>query len=113
MSSPPSPMPGSPVIILVSKDHSESLRDAFWRYSREYELREAGSHAEALAIADGVTGSGGMVAMFAAESALPDADILDACREWKTAVPGARPVLLAPLERFLWAVSAPWGITTR
>ena len=101
MSSPSSPAPGSPVIVLVSKDHSQNIRDAFWRYSREYDLRDAGSHAEALAIADEATSGGGMVAMFAADTALPDADILDACREWKSAVPGARLVLLAPLERFL------------
>ena len=101
MSSPQSPLPGSPVIVLVSKDRAESLRDAFWRYSREYELRDAASHAEALAIAEEVTGGGGQVCMFVADSALPDADIIDACKEWKSAVPGARLVLLAPLERFL------------
>ncbi len=101
MSDSPSPEPGSPVIVLVTEQLSESFRDAFWRYSREYDLREARSHAEALAIANDVVASGGKVAMFAAESTLPDADILDACKQWKSADPGARLVVLARLQRFI------------
>ena len=101
MSDPSSPEPGSPVIVLVSEQLSENFRDAFWRYSREYDLREAHSHSEALAIANDVVANGGKVAMFAAQSTLPDADIVDACTQWKSADPGARLVVLAQLQRFI------------
>ena len=101
MSDSPSHEPGSPVIVLVTEQLSESFRDAFWRYSREYDLREAHSHAEALEVANEVVANGGKVAMFAAESTLPDTDIVDACKQWKSVDAGARLVVLARLQRFV------------
>jgi thioredoxin reductase (NADPH) len=92
---------GAPVIVLVSEEHAEQLRDEFWRYSREYDLRTARSSAEALAVTAKVVDAGGLVAMFASDCVLPDADIRDAFRQWREAVPAARRVVVPPLERFL------------
>lgn len=90
-----------PVIVLVSEEHCERLRDEFWRYSREYDLRTARSCAEALAVADEVLDAGAMVAMFVSDCELPDENIRDACRKWQAAVPTARRVVAPPIERFL------------
>ena len=90
-----------PVILLVSDDHPERLRDEFWRYSREYDLRPARSSAEALEVTAQVLDSGGQVAMFAADCVLPDADIREAFRQWHAAVPTACRVVVPPIERFL------------
>jgi thioredoxin reductase (NADPH) len=96
-----SPEPAGPVIVLVSEEHAERLRDEFWRYSREYELRVARSSAEALAVTADVLDSGGQVAMYAADCVLPDEDIRDAMRAWRAAVPTACRVVVPPAERFL------------
>ncbi len=90
-----------PVLLLVSDEHCERLRDEFWRYSREYDLRTARSCAEALAVTADVLDAGATVALFVSDSVLPDADIRDACRQWRDAVPTARTVLVPPMERFL------------
>lgn len=95
------PTNGAPVIVLVAEEHCERLRDEFWRYSREYDLRTARSAAEALAVAAEVMADGGMVAMFVSDSVLPDQDIREACRLWQAAVPTARRVVAPPTERFL------------
>ncbi len=91
----------SPAILLVSEEYSERLRDEFWRYSREYELHTARSSAEALEVTADVLASGGSVAMFVADCVLPDADIREAFRQWRAAVPTARRVVVPPLDRFL------------
>lgn len=96
-----SPANGAPVILLVAEEHCERLRDEFWRYSREYDLRTARSSAEALAVAAEVLAEGGMVAMFVSDSVLPDQDIREACRLWLAAVPTARRVVVPPAERFI------------
>jgi thioredoxin reductase (NADPH) len=93
--------PALPVILLVSADHAQRLRDEFWRYSREYDLRTARSSAEALAVTAAVLDAGGRVAMFAADCVLPDADIRDAFRRWHAAVPTASRVVVPPIARFL------------
>lgn len=97
--------PAAPVIVLVGEEHSERLRDEFWRYSREYDLRTARSAAEALAVAEEVLAGGADVALFVSDAVLPDADIRDACRRWQKAVPTARRVVAPPVERF----ASHWG----
>jgi thioredoxin reductase (NADPH) len=96
-----SPEPAGPVIVLVSGEHAERLRDEFWRYSREYELRVARSSSEALAVTADVLDSGGQVAMYAADCVLPDADIRAAMQQWRAAAPTACRVVVPPVERFL------------
>jgi thioredoxin reductase (NADPH) len=95
------PEAAAPVILLVSEDHCEQLRDEFWRYSREYDLRTARSCAEALAVAAEVGDAGGTVALFVTDSVLPDEDLREACRQWRAAVPTARRAVVPPLDRFL------------
>ena len=91
----------APAIVLVSEELSEALKDEFWRYSREYDLRTARSCEQALAVTEEIVDSGGDVAMFVSDCVLPDADVLDAFRLWRTAVPTARRVMAPPAERFL------------
>ncbi len=92
---------GAPAIILVSDEHGERLRDEFWRYSREYDLRVARSSAEALAVAAEVLESGARVAMFVSDCVLPDEDLLVALQRWRAAVPTSRRAVVPPIERFL------------
>lgn len=89
------------MILLVSEDHCEQLRDEFWRYSREYDLRTARSCAEALAVTAEVLDAGAMVALFVSDCVLPDEDIREAFRRWRAEVPTARRAVVPPMERFL------------
>jgi thioredoxin reductase (NADPH) len=97
----PSPAAGAPAIVLVSEEHAEDLRDAFWRYSREYDLRTARSSTEALAVAAGVLEDGATAALFVTDSVLPDAELLEALPRWRALVPAARRVVAPPADRFL------------
>jgi thioredoxin reductase (NADPH) len=90
-----------PVILLVSGVHAEALLDAFWRYSREYDLRVAHSSAEAVQMATDVVGDGGQLALFVGDADLPDEDIRLACRRWHQIVPSARRLVLAELSTFV------------
>jgi len=98
---PPPPDADAPVIVLVSPDHAEKMRDEFWRYSREYDLRTASSSHDAEALARDVVGSGRRVAMFVSDTRLPDEDVRDAFRRWRDVVPTARRMVAAPVEHFL------------
>lgn len=91
----------APAIVLVSEELSDALKDSFWRYSREYELRTARSCEEALAVTAEIIDGGGDVAMFVSDYVLPDADVLDAFHRWRAAAPTARRVMAPPAERFL------------
>jgi thioredoxin reductase (NADPH) len=90
-----------PSIVLVSEEYADRLRQEFWRYSREYDLRTARSSAEAMTVAEQVRSEGGTVALFVADSRLPDDDILGAFHQWRALVPTARRMIAAPVERFL------------
>ena len=90
-----------PAIVLVSEELCESLRDAFWRYSREYDLHTARSFADAMAVTAELLETGATIAMFASDCVLPDADIREASRQWGEMVPTARRVVVPPMGRFL------------
>jgi thioredoxin reductase (NADPH) len=90
-----------PSIVLVSEEYAERLRDEFWRYSREYDLRTARSCAEARDVAARIRSDGGTVAMFVSDSRLPDERVLAAFAHWRALVPTARRMIAAPVERFL------------
>ena len=87
--------------MLVSGEYADRLGEAFWRYSREYDLRTAGSCAQALTVTQRVVEEGGTVALFVADSRLPDEHVLAAFGQWRTLVPAARRMIAAPVERFL------------
>ena len=90
-----------PAILLVSEEHADFLLDEFGRYARDYELIPARSCSEALAATKSHLESGGLVALFATDSVLPDAPVLEAFGHWRAAVPTARRAVVAPMERFL------------
>jgi thioredoxin reductase (NADPH) len=92
----------NPAIVLVSDTHTEAMLAAFPRYTAEYDVRSARSCAEALEVARAVQAEGGTVALFVSDTSLPDVDhVLRAFGEWRTVMPTARRMILAPWERFL------------
>ncbi len=101
MTASPSTAP-APVIVLASGEHTDTLLDVFWRYSREYDLRTAGSCREACEVTEDALAQGHQVAMFVTDSRLPDEEnVLAAFAEWRHLVPTARRLVVAPYDRFL------------
>jgi thioredoxin reductase (NADPH) len=90
-----------PAIILVSEEHADFLDDEFGRYRRDYDLRPVRSSAEAQAVAHAIRTAGGQVAMFVADSRLPDAHVLEAFADWRSVVPTARRLVVAHWDNFL------------
>ncbi len=99
----PSPSPSEPpVIALVSGEDVEALRDQFWRYSREYDLRTATTCREAEELTGEVLAEGRRVAMYVSDTRLSDEpDVLAAFHAWRQLVPTARRLVVAPYPRFL------------
>lgn len=94
-------MSAAPAIVLVSEHHVDDLQDAFGRYEREYDVRCARSCAEAEEVARDIVAGGGTVAMFVAESVLPDCHVLEGFHRWRAVVPNARRMIAAHWDRFL------------
>jgi thioredoxin reductase (NADPH) len=90
-----------PAILLVSAEHATFLLDEFGRYQRDYELTIALSAEEAEHEARSVVEAGSQVALIVTDSQLPDAEVGDAFRQWRTVVPSARRLVVPPWERFL------------
>src|SRR5829696_8279548 len=90
-----------PTILLVSELRGDLLAGEFGRYVRDYEVRTATTAAEAEHHAQDIRGAGGQVALLVTESALPDADVLDALDRWTAVVPTARCLVAAHVEGFL------------
>jgi thioredoxin reductase (NADPH) len=90
-----------PALILVSAERAAELADEFGRYRRDYDIHTATTAAEAEAVAARVKQDGGQVALFVAESRLPDAHVLEAFARWRTVVPTARRLVAAHWSRFL------------
>lgn len=90
-----------PALILVAPEHADELADEFGRYRRDYDIHSAASTAEAGALAQRIVEEGGQVAMFVAESQLPDAHVLEAFGRWRAVVPTARRLVAAHWSRFL------------
>jgi thioredoxin reductase (NADPH) len=89
-----------PTILVVSPDHAEHLVDEFGRYVRDYEVVAATSAAGALDRVREVTEAGGRIALFVVQSRLPDAHTQRAVHDWRTVVPTARRLVVAPWEHF-------------
>ncbi len=99
---PPGPVPA---IVLVSDEHREHLLDEFGRYARDYALHAVGSAAEATALTEALCADGCRVALFVAQSRLPDADVREALAGLRAVVPTARRLVVAHWDHFL--VDAP------
>jgi thioredoxin reductase (NADPH) len=90
-----------PALILVSETRCEQLADEFGRYRRDYDIHTATSAAEAKHVARRIVADGGQVAMFVAESRLPDANVLEAFHWWRMTVPTARRLIAAHWSVFM------------
>ncbi len=93
--------PERPAIVLISEHRGDFLRDEFDRYARDYYLRTARSCTETVSVLEELRASDRPVALFVAESRLPDADILDAFSAWRQVVPTARRMIAAHHDDFL------------
>ena len=89
----------NPAIVIVAPEHAAELLDEFGRYARDYDLRTADvgrrtprTVAAAVRVVDG-----GQVALFVAESRLPDGAVLEAIARWRAVVPTARRLVVAHL----------------
>lgn len=91
----------NPVIVLVSGADTDRLEAVMSRYAEEYDLLTATSSGAAAEVAAGVVGEGREVALLVTDGALPDEEIRAACERWRSTVPTARRVVLAPIERFV------------
>ena len=91
----------NPAIVLVAPEHAAGLTDEFGRYRRDYDIRTTTSVAEAEDVARRVVADGGQVAMFVAESQLPDGHVLEAFARWRAVVPTARRLVAAHWAHFL------------
>ncbi len=91
----------NPAIVLVSPEHAAHLADEFGRYVRDYDIHTTTTVAEAEDVARNVTAGGRQVALFVAESQLPDAHVLEAFARWRAVVPTARRLVAAHHSRFL------------
>jgi thioredoxin reductase (NADPH) len=91
----------NPAIVLVAPEHAAGLTDEFGRYARDYEIRTTTSVGEAEQVARELVGQGGQVAMFVAESQLPDGHVLEAFARWRAVVPTARRLVAAHWSHFL------------
>ena len=91
----------NPAIILVAPDHGAVLADEFGRYVRDYDVLRTSSVAEGEAAARQVVAEGRQVALFVAESQLPDGHVLEAFARWRAVVPTARRLVAAHYSRFL------------
>jgi thioredoxin reductase (NADPH) len=93
--------PSRPALILVSAERADFLADEFGRYARDYDIRTAGTVAEAERLAGEIRAGGGQVALFVSESRLPDAPVLEAFARWRSVVPTARRLVAAHWDHFL------------
>jgi len=67
-----------PAIVLISEHHADTLATQFARYEREYDVHSCRSAAEAHLCMLELREAGSQVALFVAESVLPDATVYEA-----------------------------------
>lgn len=94
------PRGSKPAIIIVSAEHAEHLADEFGRYARDYDIVTARSGDDAMAATMRVVRRGGDIAMFVADSMLPDMHPLVGISMLRSAVPTARRLIVSPWDRF-------------
>ena len=91
----------NPAIVIVAPEHAAELTDEFGRYVRDYDLHTTTSVAQAEDVSRRVVADGGQVAMYVAESQLPDGHVLEAFARWRAVVPTARRLVAAHWSHFL------------
>ena len=89
-----------PAIVLISEHHADTLATQFARYEHEYDVRTCRSTREAHACMLELRDAGSQVALFVAESVLPDATVYEAVAKMRKVVPTARRAVVATWERF-------------
>lgn len=90
----------NPAIILVSEKYADVLEDQFWRYQREYDLYTATGVVEALEVTQRIRYTGGLAALYVADSRLADVNVLKAFHDWRALVPTARRIVTAHWDNF-------------
>jgi thioredoxin reductase (NADPH) len=90
-----------PALILVSDERAELLVEEFGRYVRDYDVRAVRTAWDAEVLAEQLRDQGVPVAMFVAESVLPDMWVVEAFARWRAVVPTARRLVVAHVSRFL------------
>jgi len=90
-----------PAIIIVSDSYADFLADEFGRYRRDYDIHAVESVAAAVEKSHAITGEGGRIAMFVADSGLRETDVPMAFHQWRQVVPTARRLVVAHWDRFL------------
>jgi thioredoxin reductase (NADPH) len=90
-----------PVILLVTSERPDAFRKSFRRYEEEYDVRVAGSCAEAEEVATRIVAEQGRIALFVSDVDLPDADVREAMPRWHAIVPSARRIVLAEVPTYL------------
>ncbi|MFN8125206.1 MAG: FAD-dependent oxidoreductase [Candidatus Nanopelagicales bacterium] len=90
-----------PILIIVAPAHQEALLRPLRRYADDYDIRVAGSAAEATGLATGALGEGREIALFLTDSDLGDVNPLDALGSWRELVPTSRRVVAVAPERLM------------
>ncbi|NNM47240.1 FAD-dependent oxidoreductase [Knoellia koreensis] len=89
-----------PAIVIASPNHADFLLDELGRYTRDYALHSTRSAEGALEISRRLKSEGVPVALYVAESRLPDTMTLKAFHDLRAIVPTARRVVVSPWETF-------------
>lgn len=88
------------MIAICAPTDVDLLAREFGRYARDYEIR---TYSTAAAMTTGlreVIAEGRRVPLLVAETTIIDAEVYPAIASWRTIIPTARRVLIAPFERF-------------
>ena len=90
---PATAVPETPVILLVSDTHTDTLHDEFDRYRRDYRVIGVRSAIEAIAELSRLVAAGEPIALIVVDSQLPDMSVLEALHTFRTIVPTARRIV--------------------
>lgn len=90
----------TPSILVVSREHADTLLDEFGRYRRDYDLHAAATAIEAITVLSRLRSEGRPVALIVTESVLPDMNLLEALGTWRSIVPTARRLVVIHWSRF-------------
>ncbi len=99
----------NPVILIVSDEHGDRLVDEFGRYARDYDVRLVAGADLVTEATEAVAAGGQPLAMVVMDSSLyPNdvpselrASVLDLVGQWRSIVPTAKGLVVAPFLRFL------------
>ena len=89
-----------PAIIITSPSQGDVLMHEFARYANDYDVHRTETFEEALEVSEEIRVEGGDVAMYVAESTLPDGQTLKAFHSLRSVVATARRLVVAPWSTF-------------